>query len=392
MSFICNIALIYGPAGTGKTKMIEFISQIFSNVSKLYLAHTNPAVENLKRKISCNNTTFSTISKYLNDRNTFHYGILFIDECSTVNNSDMKGILQKENFDAIVLVGDIYQIESIQFGNWFALAKKFIPKDCWFELETPYRTQNEGLLNVWSKIRNLENDAEEYLTNYDYSAKLDESIFTPIQNNEIILCLNYGGLYGINNINRFMQSNNPNRGVRLGIHLFKIQDPILFNESERFAPILYNNLKGRIENIETEPNQVWFTVSVEKIVNSLEAENAGLGWIGVKDGRTLLKFSVEGAENDDDEYVDLKTIVPFQVSYAVSIHKAQGLEYDSVKVVISSEVGEQITHNIFYTAITRARKNLKIYWTPETEKKVFENMKIKDFERDAGKLKNRMKS
>ena len=189
-----------------------------------------------------------------------------------------------------------------------------------------------------------------------------------------------------------MQSNNPNRGVRLGIHLFKIQDPILFNESERFAPILYNNLKGRIENIETEPNQVWFTVSVEKIVNSLEAENAGLGWIGVKDGRTLLKFSVEGAENDDDEYVDLKTIVPFQVSYAVSIHKAQGLEYDSVKVVISSEVGEQITHNIFYTAITRARKNLKIYWTPETEKKVFENMKIKDFERDAGKLKNRMKS
>lgn len=386
----CNIALIYGPAGTGKTKMIEFISQIFSNVPKLYLAHTNPAVENLKRKISCNNTTFSTISKYLNDRNTLHYGILFIDECSTVNNSDMKGILQKENFDAIVLVGDIYQIESIQFGNWFALAKKFIPKDCWFELETPYRTQNEGLLNVWSKIRNLENDAEEYLTNYDYSAKLDESIFTPIQNNEIILCLNYGGLYGINNINRFMQSNNPNRGVRLGIHLFKIQDPILFNESERFAPILYNNLKGRIENIETEPNQVWFTVSVEKIVNSLEAENAGLEWIGVKDGRTLFKFSVEGAENDDDEYVDLKTIVPFQVSYAVSIHKAQGLEYDSVKVVISSEVGEQITHNIFYTAITRARKNLKIYWTPETEKKVFENMKIRDFERDAGILKNRM--
>ena len=45
-------------------------------------------------------------------------------------------------------------------------------------------------------------------------------------------------------------------------------------------------------------------------------------------------------------------IVPFQVAYAVSIHKAQGLEYKSVKIVITNEVEELITHNIFYTAIT----------------------------------------
>ncbi len=67
--------------------------------------------------------------------------------------------------------------------------------------------------------------------------------------------------------------------------------------------------------------------------------------------------------------------MPFQIAYAVSIHKAQGLEYNSVKVVISSDVDEQISHNIFYTAITRARESLKIYWTPETEKHVLENLK-----------------
>lgn len=63
------------------------------------------------------------------------------------------------------------------------------------------------------------------------------------------------------------------------------------------------------------------------------------------------------------------TVVPFQVAYAVSIHKAQGLEYRSVKIVITNETEERITHNIFYTAITRAKENLKIYWSPETEKK-----------------------
>lgn len=79
------------------------------------------------------------------------------------------------------------------------------------------------------------------------------------------------------------------------------------------------------------------------------------------------------------------------MAYAVSIHKAQGLEYDSVKVVISSEVDEQVTHNIFYTAITRARQKLKIYWTTETEQKVFEKMTKKNYDRDAGLLKRRMK-
>ena len=68
------------------------------------------------------------------------------------------------------------------------------------------------------------------------------------------------------------------------------------------------------------------------------------------------------------------TIVPFQVAYAVSIHKAQGLEYNSVKIIITNEIEELITHNIFYTAITRAKEKLKIYWTPESEQHVLESL------------------
>lgn len=87
--------------------------------------------------------------------------------------------------------------------------------------------------------------------------------------------------------------------------------------------------------------------------------------------------------------------------YAVSIHKSQGLEYDSVKVIISEDVDERITHSIFYTAITRARKSLKIYMTEETQSVLAQNfinsnVGLKQAQIFAGhsglKLKNKLKS
>ena len=72
------------------------------------------------------------------------------------------------------------------------------------------------------------------------------------------------------------------------------------------------------------------------------------------------------------------SVIPFQLAYAVSIHKAQGLEYDSVKVIIPKSNSEKITHGIFYTAITRAKKKLKIYWSSEIMEEIVESFKQED--------------
>ena len=64
------------------------------------------------------------------------------------------------------------------------------------------------------------------------------------------------------------------------------------------------------------------------------------------------------------------------------------MEYDSVKIVITEEIDELITHSIFYTAITRARKRLKIYWTQEVEKKVLERIKPLNNHQDIALLRN----
>ncbi|WP_417339142.1 ATP-binding domain-containing protein [Halomonas kashgarensis] len=91
-------------------------------------------------------------------------------------------------------------------------------------------------------------------------------------------------------------------------------------------------------------------------------------------GNSTVRFQVFEVKNSDDDDDSLNITIPFQVAYAVSIHKAQGLEYDSVKVVITDANEDDISHSIFYTAITRARKNLKIFWTPETQQKVIQRL------------------
>ncbi len=53
---------------------------------------------------------------------------------------------------------------------------------------------------------------------------------------------------------------------------------------------------------------------------------------------------------------------------------------------------ELVTHNIFYTAITRAREKLKIYWTPEVEEKVINRIKPRDISKDVELLKNYLKA
>ena len=93
------------------------------------------------------------------------------------------------------------------------------------------------------------------------------------------------------------------------------------------------------------------------------------------------EYYMEHGDEDDED--NNSAVVPFQVAYAVSIHKAQGLEYDSVKIVITNETEERITHNIFYTAITRAKNKLKVYWSPETEQSVLERLEVKSSQKDA---------
>ena len=366
-----RVALLYGAAGTGKSTMVDHIAHYFNDKQKLFLAHTHPAVDNLQRKVTAQNSEFRTINSQIGRKSsTKDYDLLVIDECSTVSNSDILEVLSKTSFKLLVLVGDVYQIESIQFGNWFEIIRSFIPSTSVFELTTPFRTRNGSLLALWDKVRSIDNDIAELMAHNGYSTVLDRTLFQALEQDEIILCLNYDGLYGINNINRFLQSGNPGKATNWRATTYKIGDPVLFNETERFRPVIYNNLKGWIVSCERFKERIQFDVELDRPLTEFDVDNDELEWVG---GSTV-RFSVYDSGNSDDDDDELNTSVPFQVAYAVSIHKAQGLEYDSVKVVITDGNEDDITHSIFYTAITRARERLLIFWTPETQHAVLQHL------------------
>ncbi|MBW4523536.1 MAG: ATP-dependent RecD-like DNA helicase [Scytolyngbya sp. HA4215-MV1] len=366
-----RVVLIYGAAGTGKSTMVDHIAQYFNDKEKLFLAHTNPAIDNLKRKVTAQRSEFRTISSQIGRRaSDLEYDLLIIDECSTVSNADLIKVLDQTAFKLLVLVGDVYQIESIQFGNWFGIIRSFIPSTSVFELTTPFRTKNDALLGFWNKVRSIEDDIAEVMARNGYSTVLDESLFETQRQDEIILCLNYDGLYGINNINRFLQSSNPGAATTWRVSTYKIGDPVLFNETERFRPVIYNNLKGQIVGIEHSYDWIQFDVELDRSLSEIDVDGDELQWMG----DSTVRFKVYRYDTSDEDDDSLNTTVPFQIAYAVSIHKAQGLEYDSVKIVITDANEDDITHSIFYTAVTRARENLKIFWTPETQQGVLKRL------------------
>ena len=390
-----RVGVIYGSAGVGKSTLINHVSHYLNDAEKLYLTQTNPAKENLMRKIDAENTTFLTIESFKHQGSPFtKYKLLVIDECSTVSNKDMVEVLQKANFEMLLLVGDTYQIDAIQFGNWFSVLKSFLPESSVFELTQPHRTKDVQLLELWNKVRHMDDTAKEVIERESYSLKVDETLLSSLEPGEAILCLNYDGLYGINNINRFLQESNTNPAVTWDIQHYKVGDPILFLDSDRFRPIIHNNMKGILQGVEiidagTMEERIQFDVEIKKTVDERDVSGLNLELLECFEGeeKSLIRFYVHKLKSADEDGEDSSTAVPFQVAYAVSIHKAQGLEYDSVKIVITDEVEELVTHNIFYTAITRARERLKIYWTPEVEEKVINRIRPRDINKDVELLK-----
>jgi exodeoxyribonuclease V alpha subunit len=54
-----------------------------------------------------------------------------------------------------------------------------------------------------------------------------------------------------------------------------------------------------------------------------------------------------------------------QTVYAMTVHKAQGSEFDEVVLVLPPQVSPVLTRELVYTAITRARRRIEIWGTPD---------------------------
>ena len=57
---------------------------------------------------------------------------------------------------------------------------------------------------------------------------------------------------------------------------------------------------------------------------------------------------------------------PHESFFAVTVHRAQGSEYDEVAVLMGPAESRAATRELPYTAITRARRRVVVYGTEES--------------------------
>lgn len=258
--FKCSkIGIINGSAGSGKTTFLSYLPKLFDDAEIMVLCVTNTALYNLRSKLgNSNKIRYCTIASIANTSETWNTDLLIIDECSTVNNLDFRKILEKIDCDCIVLAGDTYQIEAIEFGNWFSLAQNFVKKDFCHNLSLVHRSSNKNLKLLWEKVRNCDSKVPEIICKKAFSKQLGDDIFNKLSDDEVILCLNYSGLYGVNNINNICQQMNQNNAYYWNNLVYKPGDPILFNDNDRFDGYITNNQKGVIVKIEQTTDRIIF--------------------------------------------------------------------------------------------------------------------------------------
>ena len=83
-----------------------------------------------------------------------------------------------------------------------------------------------------------------------------------------------------------------------------------------------------------------------------------------QDPDTQVEFTFDAAETK------------LRLAYAVTVHKSQGNEFDTVIMPIVRSQGRMLQRNLLYTAITRARKQVWLVGEEEAIRRAVANNKV----------------
>jgi len=302
-----------------------------------------------------------TIHKYLGwdkEKNTFRIDeyhpnnekYIIVDETSMIDTVLMASLLKGIRRDSkLILVGDYFQLPSVSQGQ---VLKDLIESEMLdvIKLNRLYR-QNEDsyIINLAYEIK--DKDLNEYFINkkddYNFIVCNNESVLSNI--NEIvniaisrgfddrtiqILAPMYKSVNGIDNLNQSLQMIfnpfNPEKNeISVGEVTYRENDKVLqlVNDPDNNV---FNGDIGYIVNIVTKNKNTEITIDFDGNFVTYNRE----------------KFS------------------NFRHGYAISIHKAQGSEFNMVIIPFVNSFKRMLYNKLVYTAVTRAKNKLILIGDP----------------------------
>jgi exodeoxyribonuclease V alpha subunit len=349
-----KILVITGGPGTGKTTIVRAVVAVFDGWGRqvLLAAPTGRAAKRLAEATRKEAKTIHRILEYnpkqgrfkRNERHPLRGDALVIDESSMVDLLLMNSLLKAvPSGMRLILVGDKDQLPSVGPGNLLhdiiasgrvgvvTLDEIFRQAQGSLIVQNAHRV-NQGLGLIYPPRE--DRDADFYFIHHEDEDKSFQTIMSlccfnipqklgvPALSLHIqVISPMYKGKCGVDNLNVELQARlNPRSdGLKVGNREFRVRDKVMH---------IRNNYEKEVFN-----GDIGLVVHVDKTNFRLLVDF---------DGRQV------GFEKDD-----LNDITP---AYAVSVHKSQGSEYQAVVMPLLTQHYILLQRNLFYTALTRAKK------------------------------------
>jgi len=369
-----GVSVITGGPGTGKTTIIKCILQIFKNMGKKVklMAPTGRAA---KRLSESTREDASTIHRALemtggednrflfNNMTKLNYDVIIVDEVSMVDSQLMYYLVRSIKRGAkLILVGDKDQLASVGAGNVLAdiLASGCFATMCLTQI---YRQSEDSLIIVNAHAINngnmpeLNNKSKDFFfdkkeSNEDVLNSIINMCTTRIPNflgvdssKVQVLAPMKAGVVGIDNINKELQDKlNPSSLKKMEIET----DKVIYRKYDRVMQIT-NNYEREWKREDGLSGSGVFNGDIG-VIKDIDMNTSEV-IVEFEDGRIVRYLKNEMSE--------------LTLSYAITIHKSQGSEFDVVVIPVVSGPPMLLTRNLLYTAVTRAKKMVVLIGTKQ---------------------------
>ena len=358
-----GLTIITGGPGTGKTTGIKCIIRLMSRAGEVLLtAPTGRAAKRMSEATGCPAKTIHRLLEFSGEENVFARNednpldahMVIVDEMSMVDLFLMRNLLRAiKPGTRLVMVGDADQLPSVGAGNVLSdlIASGVIPL---VRLTQIFRQAGESMIvqnahrinhgempimngrgtDFFIERRDSVQAAAESLVQLVSKRLPSYMSLDPLRDIQVLSPTKKGDI-GVAQLNRVLQAalNPPERGkperIR-GDTLFRCGDKVMqirnnyqleWTRTDENGQGVFNGDMGYVTNIDPEEHTVEVTFDDERI-----------------------------AEYDDTVIEEL------ELAYCVSVHKSQGSEFPAVVMPVWNWPPLLMTRNLFYTAVTRARK------------------------------------
>jgi exodeoxyribonuclease V alpha subunit len=363
-----RVLVITGLPGTGKSTSVRALVRLFeiARVSFLLMAPTGIAS---KRLSHITGYPASTVHRALGydgadwihgPTNPISIDAVIVDEVSMVDQELIYRLVSALRPDTIlILVGDAAQLPSVGPGNVLKeLAScEAVPR---VNLTRIFRQSSEGgIVSNSHRINNgdfPELGDPKSATEFKFVPMTDgyqiqECIVRMAHKlksrdeNFQVLSAKYGGVVGVDALNSAIRQvlNPPGPSEWRGEKQhFRVGDRLMVVKND-YKKGVYNGDVGKL--------------------------------VSIRDDRISVR--VYGVDDDlSVEFTDAEAEVCLRLAYAVTVHKSQGNEFDTIILPVVPEQGRMLQRNLLYTAVTRARRQVWLLGQRSALQQAIDNNKV----------------